>query len=367
MGFKRKIKNMQGKVISYEMTCKVGGKVVRRRFKTLEEARNEYHRLRGDAAAGRRLVTAPASMTVSQYGTQWLSTRRRRDSTIANYSSNWNNHIEPVLGQLKLSRVTRQHASDLVHCLLHGDRPLSPSTVRHVYNIARMIFREAVEDGLIAETPFRRIQLPEVEGKELVVLDRHEVQRLLAATPPEHRAVLTVAATSGLRQAELLGLAEPYVDLGAGHLCVEQQLVTPPRGGAPVLTRALKTTTSRRLVPLPSTTVELLGEHLTEVGIGEEGLLFVNAHGRPWRRGSFNEVVWKPTLHRAGLDPKLGLHVLRHSYASGLLQDGISPATVSKYLGHKHTSVTLDIYSHHVASSTQRAVDALEQRYGQQE
>lgn len=61
--------------------------------------------------------------------------------------------------------------------------------------------------------------------------------------------------------------------------------------------------------------------HLTVFGTGAGGLLFPNRKGAGWRRGSFNDRVWKPALRRAGPPSGFGIHAGRHTYASALIAD----------------------------------------------
>ncbi len=92
-----------------------------------------------------------------------------------------------------------------------------------------------------------------------------------------------------------------------------QQLITPPTAGSPYLTPLLKSKASRRQVPLPQFVIDALRRHLQHLGTGPDGLLFTNPRGTGWRRGSFNDSVWKPTLRRAGLPTGFGMHALRHT------------------------------------------------------
>jgi hypothetical protein len=64
---------------------------------------------------------------------------------------------------------------------------------------------------------------------------------------------------------------------------------------------------------------EALDAHLQAQALSDEGALFLSARGKLWRRSTFNEFVWKPSLRRAGLDEGYGFHSSRHAYASGLM------------------------------------------------
>lgn len=361
----KKIYSKSGKVISHEMTCKIEGRVVRRRFKTAKEARAAHARLTTDAAEGTYVHPGVAKTSLGEYGRQWLASRQVRPSTLANYTSYWQTHIEPALGHLEIRQVTRPHITALVTAL--SERGLAPATVRHVHRILAMVLSEAVEDGLRPSSPCRRIALPKITKRELAVFTPEDVTKLLEAALPQHVACIATAFGTGLRQGELLGLTDQHVDLGVRQISVAQQLVTPAGSGQPFLSPDLKTAASRRTVPLPEFVVHALRTHLETFGTGEHGLLFVNPQGRGWRRGSFNDSVWKPTLRRAGLSTHYGIHAARHTFASSLAHDGIDVPTVQHLLGHESATETLNTYYHRFPGAGDHATRALDMRYTQHE
>src|SRR5690606_10020992 len=88
-----------------------------------------------------------------------------------------------------------------------GDRKsLAPATVGVVYTVVASIFRAAVHDRKLANTPCKRIKLPTVEKTRIVPLTTDQVQVLTETVPPEFRALVTLTAGTGMRQGEVLGL-----------------------------------------------------------------------------------------------------------------------------------------------------------------
>jgi integrase len=91
-------------------------------------------------------------------------------------------------------------------------------------------------------------------------------------------------------------------------------------------------------------------------------LLMTNGRGEPIHSRTFNVHTWKPSLRAAGVDPTRdnGMHVLRHTYASVLLDAGESVKALSLYLGHADPGFTLRVYTHLMPTSedrTRRAID----------
>jgi integrase len=117
-------------------------------------------------------------------------------------------------------------------------------------------------------------------------------------------------------------------------------------------------------VPLPDFVVEALDGHLQAGTLGEQGALFLSPRGNLWRRGSFNEAVWKPSLKRADLDPGYGFHALRHTYASGLIAQNIHARVIQSRLGHASITETMDTYGHLFPDSDDATSTALDELFG---
>jgi integrase len=175
--------------------------------------------------------------------------------------------------------------------------------------------------------------------------------------PERYRALVTLAAGTGLRQGEAFGLTVDRIDFLRRQLIVDRQLITMP-DRAPYL-RPPKTQASVRLVPLPQVVVDAPAAHLSAWPAVE--LVFTTELGAPIRRTAFSERVWRPAVKRAGLSGAT-LHALRHFYASLLIRHGESVKTVQARLGHASAAETLDTYSHLWPDSddrTRAAVDSV--------
>ena len=171
-------------------------------------------------------------------------------------------------------------------------------------------------------------------------------------------AAAFVAATTGMRRSEVLGVAWNSVDLDSALLEVTQTLVMV--GNDPVLVGDTKTARSRRCVALDDATVAVLREHrrlqLAErLAWGEawqdHGLVFCQEDGTPVRPDWFTRWVNR-TARKSGVK-MIGPHGLRHTWATLALKAGVHVKVVSERLGHASVATTMDIYSH-VLPSMQR-------------
>jgi len=346
---------------SWEITYRIDGRMARRRFPTRTQAVDELAKARVDIARGLGLLPVDAKITLAAYSEQWLATLQVRPSTRSNYLSYLRNHVLPALGRRPLSTLRRSDIAAFVATLV--DKGLAPSTVKHVYNLVAMVLRSACYDRVLNVTPCHKIKLPAIAGRTLPVLTQAQVRELLGTAPDFDRAVLATAVGTGMRQGETLGLRLPHLNLLRRELAVEEQAMSPS-GGPPYITTDLKTASSRRVLPLPDFVVAEVARHLQSHEPGVDGLVFANRRGGVWRRGSFNDSVWKPALRRAGLESGFGFHCLRHTYASGLIAENIHPRVIQARLGHKSIVETMDTYGHLFPESRQETTTALDRLFG---
>ena len=301
-----------------------------------------------DPRAGRR--------PLSEYVIAWQESQVHRATTAAQVDSHLRNHVLPHFGDRAIASI---RPSEVQAWVKGRAEVLAPSTVEVVYRYLVAIFRAAVEDRVIAQSPCRGVKLPKAERRQVEPLAVEVVQAITDAMPDKYRALVTLAAGTGLRQGEAFGLTVDRVDFLRRTVKVDRQLVLLPGAGpehAPPKTQA-----SYRTVPLPAVVVDALAAHLAAYPAGESGLIFTNDQGDPISRTRFSDQVWRPALKRAGLEGAK-FHDLRHFYASLLIRHGESVKVVQSRLGHASAAETLDTYSHLWPDSedrTRAAVDAV--------
>jgi integrase len=192
-----------------------------------------------------------------------------------------------------------------------------------------------------------------------------------------YRALVVLAAGTGLRHGEALGLEVDAVDFLRRTLQVRQQLVTMP--GQPPYLAPPKTPASHRTIPLPQVVVDALAAHLAAFPAARVEILdatvkpdprqraallvFTDDAGRPLRRTRFSG-IWRPAAASAGPPDGATFHDLRHHYASLLIRHGESVKVVQHRLGHKSAVETLDTYSHLWPDSEDRTREAVDQVLG---
>jgi len=238
-------------------------------------------------------------------------------------------------------KLTLETASrdDMVDFLagLYRQKLESKSVARHLVSL-RNFFRFAQIQELIREDPSVNLESPKIRRRLPGYLRLEEVERLLAqpdAKTPfglRDRAMLEVLYSAGLRVSELVGLCVSDLDTKVG--CV----------------RCIGKGDKERIVPIGKKALGMVEKYLRDARpkmvekVSGSPTLFVNRRGKALSRVG----VWKILSaygRRAGLRVALTPHMLRHSFATHLLERGADLRSVQLMLGHADISTT-QIYTH---------------------
>ncbi len=323
-------------------------------FKRKAEADRHLATVEASKVTGAYVDPSAGRVSFRDYAERWRAMQVHRASTACQVETNLRRHVYPVLGSRPLAAIRPSEVQAWVRGLTSE---LAPGTVELTYRYVAAIFRAAVADRAVAMSPCVGVRLPKAERHAVEPLAVEAVEALTFAMPERYRALVVLAAGTGLRQGEAFGLTVPRVDFLRRVVRVDQQLVLLP-GGAPTLAPP-KTDASVRTVPLPAVVLEALARHLHDHPPGDDGFVFTNDAGRPIRRTRFSD-VWRAAVARAGLPAGVHFHDLRHFYASLLIRHGESVKVVQTRLGHASAGETLDTYSHLWPDSEDRTRQAVD-------
>lgn len=265
--------------------------------------------------------------------TRWLPGKRitLSTSTWDGYRRKIDRHIVPSLGRTAIRRLRPEHLESLYDQMLHptdGRKPLAPKTVLEVHLIIRGALGDAVRKGLVsrnvalvAHAPKLR-SIPRVEQQTWTAEQLQEFLRSAAG----HRLfpAFWLAATTGLRRGELLGLRWDDIDLRDATLSVNRGVVAV---GYELHETRGKTRNSRRPIDLDPTTVAVLAawrgwqqaEHAA-VGIEDSGWVFTDAEGNPVHPHAISQ-AFERIATRTGV-PVIRLHDLRVRHEAPCIRAG---------------------------------------------
>lgn len=319
---------------------------------------------RVDAGSPAKDDKALLSAVVTVWIASTLEASDRAPSTKATYATLLRSQVltDPIAGKA-LADLKPSHVEQLT--VRMRAKGLSASTIRQTYTILRAVLETAVRDELLATNPAAKVKRPGVPRVEARYLTVAEVAVLLeAAKDSRYAPLMRVLVATGLRRGEALALRWQDVDLTNGVLRVRGTLSRV--GGRLVISEQLKTERSRRDVPLSPTTVAVLkavkvSQAVERLKAGsvwvETGHVFTTEDGQPRDpRGALRAI--NRIAKAAGMEG-VGLHTLRHSAATAMLEAGVPLRTVSELLGHSSVAVTGDVYGHVSTEGARSAVDRL--------
>ena len=238
--------------------------------------------------------------------------------------------------KLALEDVSRDDLVDFL-AALYRQKLECRSVARNLVTL-RNFFRHAQVEDLIKSDPSANLESPKVRKSLPGYLKLGDVERLMEQPDPKtllgtrDRAMLEVLYSTGLRVSELTGLRVADVDMKVG--CV----------------RCIGKGDKERIVPVGRKALGMVEKYLRTVRpqlvkkTGVTAALFVNRRGKALTRVG----VWKILSdygRQAGLRTALTPHMLRHSFATHLLERGADLRSVQLMLGHSDISTT-QIYTH---------------------
>jgi len=342
---------------------------------TRKQAETKLTDLVRDANKGE--FVEPSKLTLGEWLTTWLAETvkpaRRRNTFIA-YNSIVTGHLVPAIGAVTLQALRPGH---LKQYYAERREQLSGATLQLHHAILSNALKSAVRQGLVTRNVASlvdgvpRAQNGRADAKQHCwTLD--ETRTFLAAAKEagsQLAALFSLALDSGMRKGELCGLKWSDVDLDAGKVTIDRQLLVaglkpvfgPTKTGAP------------RSIDLTEETVRLLREHkrqqselkmrnrtvYQDLGLvlanewgdlhGREAMLGLPLNGSHLGQRPFARVIKAADVRR------IKFHGLRHTCATLLLAAGEPVHVVSQRLGHKDPTITMRVYAHVLPSMQQQA------------
>lgn len=274
---------------------------------------------------------------IAEYLTHLAVERGLADNSVASYARDLR-RMAAYLKRAGVSSIVEVNRALVARLLFwFREEGLAPRTVaRHVASL-RGLFRYLLIRGHIKDDPTAHLESPSPWKRLPGVLSQEEVEQLLGApVTSDHsglrdKAMLELLYAAGLRVSELVMLRLADVDLEVGYV------------------RCQGKGSKERVVPLGSEAQRWLRRYLAagrpRLARGQSNpALFLNRLGRPLTRQGFWKLL-RGHARAAGIDRRVAPHMLRHSFATHLLERGADLRAVQMMLGHADISTT-QIYTH---------------------
>ena len=309
---------------------------------------------------------ASGRLTVAEHLKNWLEGYVKTNCsqrTFDGYQSIIEKHLISALGHIQLKHLNPQAIQSYYG---KACEKLSTRTVHHQHRVLSQSLKYAVRQGYLGRNPCELVDPPSPQKKTMRTLTPKEVEILLDAAKDRYfYPVIYTAVSSGLRQAELLGLRWRDIDLDLQSISVSRTLYK--RKGVCQF-KEPKTAHSRRRVAMTPKLAVFLREYRAEreslsLHLGRmptlDDLVFANVEGKPLDPG-----VLSHTFHRISVQAGLKdvrFHDLRHTFASLMLLRGAKPKVISEALGHSSVAFTMDTYSHIIEGMQEDAMALLDE------
>lgn len=340
----------------------------RRHFETMHGRKSDAQKRLNELLVNleKGVFTLSGRLTVAECLRAWLDGYVKTTCsprTFDGYQSIVERHLIPALGHIQLKQL---HHQVIQNYYAKACEVLSPRTVHHQHRVLSQSLKSAVRQGYLARNPAELVDAPSPKGKAMRTLTPEEVEALFKKA--EHNyyyPVIYTAVSTGLRQAELLGLRWRDIDLDMLSISVSQVLYK--RRGVCQF-KEPKTTHSRRRVAMTPKLALFLREYrakrerlFRELGkqLALDDLVFTSLEDKPIDPCVLSHAFGR-MARQAGLEA-VRFHDLRHTFASLMLLRGAKPKVISEALGHSSVAFTMDVYSHIIGGMQEEAMALLDE------
>ena len=267
-----------------------------------------------------------------------LHKSKRKELTHLSYKGIFDLHIAPILGDMYIDDIKRSQLMTWQNKLLETR---AYRTVKMIRTVLMTILEDAYKDELIMKNPLKLVDVP--KGQDVKVkkpFSHDEMYAILDNAPDSMRAYFAIGFFTGMRTGEIIGLKWSDIKFDEGIIEVRRSI----RQGRETLP---KTASSVRDVEILDVLESYLIEHKNR-SKSDSVYVFETQSGEAYKKtDNISSHFWKKILKSQDIEYR-NMYQMRHTFASQMLSDGENILWVSKMLGHKDRSMTLDVYAQYM-------------------
>lgn len=318
-------------------------------------AAEEQQRLPGakDPKAGR--------ITYGTWFTQWIDSHQVETSTEREYRSNAKLHILPYWEDVNLDQIKLMTGKAWVKALQNPEKlhkglwqakqaKRSPYTIRISVQVFAASLNAATppEDNILPVNPVKGLKWPDLPTGTERFLTPTEVEAITHFMDPTNALIVWTAVSSGLRMGELAGLHTSRIDFERNGIHVIEQFDQKDNVIKPV-----PKDKEKRYIPLPADIAGQLRAHVATLKKTKDcgvphlagrcpggSLVLRGPRGGVLKSDPFGRGPWRRALADAKIEGRVRMHDLRHTYASWLIQNGVTFAELARVMGHSSWEVS---------------------------
>lgn len=309
---------------------------------------------------------ADGLITVYQLTKKYLRSKRNiKTSTRMSYETTLNMLKTDPFGQRTIKDIKMMDVKEWL-ITLHEEKGWSYNSIQGVRTVLKPAFQTAVEDDIIRKNPFS-FRISDIiinDSKKRFAIDEETEQRLLDAIKNDQYArqyydILIILLETGMRVTELLSLTKNDVDLKNRVVNVDKQVYTPRKKEQSYAVCKPKTESGIRKIPLTQRAVDSFRSVLSNASKqkkvqcvidGYTGFIFPGKNGYPvpaatLQNGLRRSIERYNRKHKDQL-PHITPHILRHTFCSRKVAQGMDLKSLQYVMGHSHLDVTMNVYAH---------------------
>ena len=278
-----------------------------------------------------------------------VSSKKVTPRTLGEYESKLKLFILPHIGKINIHSLTTDKVNNLIDTLIEQGN--SHYSVNKSIRVLSQVMNHALRLNIINRNPVTYAIKPKVVSAPINPLDHKELKSFIeSAKSDEYFPLWFLLINSGIRLGEALGLTWSDIDFETDMLSINKTYANETGVKTP------KTESGIREIKLNESTVKVLIEHQNKqlekqmelpAYWNNLNLIFSSSIGSHISRHNLYGRHFNKILEKANLK-KIRIHDLRHSFASLSLLSGVEPQKVAKYLGHKNSNITNEVYSHYL-------------------
>ena len=263
-----------------------------------------------------------------------INKNNRKYITQRDYTSILNKHVIPYFGNRKIDSLKASELAIWQNKLLEKLASRTVITIRVVFH---GILQDAFRDELISKNPFSIVKSPKIiPTRENIPFSKEEIFRILKASNPKQKAFFAIGFFTGMRTGEITALKWSDIDL-------ENRTIKVSRTRNKGIESSPKTKSSIREIDIIDILFDYLIEHQKFKTNSE--YLFVTRSNLPYYTATkISTLYWKKILTSLNIQYR-NLYQMRHTFASMMISSGEDILWVSNMLGHKNSSITLQVYA----------------------
>jgi len=229
---------------------------------------------------------------------------------------------------------------------------VSPRRIKNIRAVLNGILSDALDNDLISKNPVSATKTIPLDDSEIHPFSMSEIALILENSEGQSKNFFALAFMSGMRSGEMIGLKWSDIDFFKSEININRTR----RAG---VENKPKTKSSKRTIDILDSLKPYLKSQYELTG-SKNSYLFLNQDDKPFYDiKSIRDYAWRKTIKTCGLEYRT-IYQTRHSFATMMLSNGEDILWVSHTLGHKNSSITLEVYARYIKSKEKKRGSCLE-------